>query len=108
LVPRSSIFFHEEISIQNNLWLGGENLLGLGPKTEGVLARYNVGGAPVQLLLVQYPDADSAAAALAALLNDGFEQLAAADVQDSLLGAVFGEVDVAAAERLLAEAQAKR
>jgi hypothetical protein len=108
LVPSSSIFFHEEISIQNNLWLGGENLLGLGPETDGILARYDVGGAPVQLLLVQYPDADSAAAALAALLDDGLEQLAAADVQDNLLGAVFGEVDVAAAEKLLAEAQAKR
>lgn len=108
LVPRSSIFFHEEISIQSNLWLGGENLLGLGPATDGVLARYDVGGAPVQLLLVQYPDADSAAAALATLLDDGLEQLVAADVQDNLLGAVFGKVDVAAAERLLAEAQAKR
>jgi len=27
LVERSAIFFHEEISIQSELWLGGENLL---------------------------------------------------------------------------------
>ena len=28
LVERSAVFFHEEISIQNKLWLGGENVLG--------------------------------------------------------------------------------
>jgi hypothetical protein len=40
LVERSAIFFHEEISIQSDLWLGGENLLGLGLETDGVLARW--------------------------------------------------------------------
>ncbi len=49
LVERSAIFFHEEISIQNDLWLGGENLLGLGPETDGVLAQYDVGGASTPL-----------------------------------------------------------
>ncbi len=38
LAERKSIFFHEELSIQSQLWLGGENLLGLGPQTDGLLA----------------------------------------------------------------------
>ncbi|MCP4513989.1 MAG: hypothetical protein GY824_02000, partial [Delftia sp.] len=42
MAERSALFFHEEISIQHEIWLGGENLLGLSPETDGVLARYDV------------------------------------------------------------------
>jgi len=116
LVGRSGIFFHEEISIQDELWLGGENLLGLGPETDGVLARYDVGGAVARLLLVQYPDAEAASAGLAALESGQArpEQrrrvsgLVTADVRDNLLGAVFGEMDEAAAGTLLARALGNR
>lgn len=101
LVERSTIFFHEEISIQNDLWLGGENLLGLGTETEGILARYEVGGAVVRLLLVQYPDAEAASAGLAALETGQLDGLVTADARDNLLGAVFGEIDVTAAGTLL-------
>jgi len=104
LVERSAIFFREEISIQDMVWLGGENLLGLGRETEGVLARYDVGGAAVQLLLVQYPNAEAAAAGLTALENGEVDGLVTADARDNLLGAVLGEVDRAAAGALLAEA----
>jgi hypothetical protein len=104
LVERSAIFFHEEISIQNELWLGGENLLGLGPETDGVLARYDVGGAVTRLLLVQYPDAEAASAGLAALESGEISGLVTADARDNLLGVVFGEVDGTAAGTLLAEA----
>jgi predicted choloylglycine hydrolase len=101
LVERSAIFFHEEISIQDRLWLGGQNVLGLGPETDGVLARYDVGGEPVQLLLVQYPDEEAAADGLAALAGGRARpeqrrrvgSLVAAGARGDLLDAVFGELD---------------
>jgi hypothetical protein len=104
LAERSHIFFHEEISIQGELWLGGENLLGWSPETNGVLARYDVGGAVARLLLVQYPNAEAASAGLSALEAGQFSGLVTAEARDTLLGAVFGEVDEATAGTLLAEA----
>jgi hypothetical protein len=104
LVERSALFFHEEISVQNEVWLGGENLLGLGPEVAGVLARYDVGGVAVRLLLVEYPSAELASSGLAALEGGQVGGLVAADVRDTLLGAVFGEADTAAVNTLLAEA----
>lgn len=108
LVERSAAFFHEEISIQNDLWLGGENLLGLGPETDGVLARYDVGGVAAQLLLVRYPGAEAASAGLTALESSQVDSLVIADARDDLLGAVFGEIDEAAAGELLEEALGDR
>jgi len=103
VVERSAIFFHEEISIQNELWLGGENVLALGPETDGVLARYDVGGEMARLLLVQYPNAEAASAGLAVLETGQVSSLVAADTRGDLLGAVFGEVDEIVAGTLLAE-----
>jgi hypothetical protein len=108
LVERSAIFFHEEISVQNELWLGGENVLGLGPETGGVLARYDVDGAAARLLLVQYPDAQAASAGLAALDTAPVSGLVDAGARDNLLGAIFGEMDEAAAGALLAGVLGKR
>jgi len=108
LVERSGIFFHEEISIQSELWLGGENLLGLGPETDGVLAHYDAGGAVARLLLVQYPDAEAASAGLATLEGGEVGGLVTADARDNLLGAVFGEIDEAAAGTLLARVLGNR
>ncbi|MDY7080192.1 MAG: DUF6599 family protein [Chloroflexota bacterium] len=105
LVERSSIFFHEEISIQSELWLGGENLLGLGRETDGILARYEVDGAAAWLLLIEYPDAEAAAAGLAALESGQIGDLVVTtDTRDNLLGAVFSKTDEAAASTLLASA----
>jgi hypothetical protein len=104
LVPRSSLFFHEELSIQNEIWLGGENVLGLSPDTDGILGRYEIGGTTVRLMLVEYPNAEMASTALAVLLSDEVEGLVAADAKDNLLGAVFGEADEAAAGALVEEA----
>jgi hypothetical protein len=103
-VERSARFFHEEISIQNMLWLGGENLLGLGPETDGVLALYEADGGTVILLVVQYPDAAAAAAGRDALQAGGGFELAGAEARDNLLAAVFGPWDEAAAGGLLEEA----
>jgi hypothetical protein len=104
LVERSPIFFREEISIQSYLWLGGENLLGLSPETDGVLARYAIGGERVQLLLVQYPDETSASAGLEALRAGQVSGLVTALTSEDLLGAVFGTVGEAEASELVATA----
>jgi hypothetical protein len=104
LRERDAVFFHEEISIQSYLWLGGENLLGLGPETNGLLARYDLGDGPALLLLVQYPEASAAAAGRDALLTGQVDGLVLADAHQDLLGAVFGEVDEAQARTLLMSA----
>jgi hypothetical protein len=104
LVASSAIFFHEEISIQDWLWLGGENILGLGPETDCMLARYDLDGKAAQLVLVQYPTAQAAPDALATLQGTSLNNLVVADVHGRLLGAVFGEADAAPAGELLSEA----
>ena len=104
LAERNFIFFHQELSIQDRLWLGGENILGLSHDTGGVVAQYDLGGTPAQLLLVQYPDAKAAAAGLAALKGGKVDDLVSADARNSVLGAVFGKVDAASANALLEKA----
>jgi hypothetical protein len=104
LLPRSAIFFRQEISIQDEIWLGGENILGLTTDTEGVLAHYTVDGAPMHLLMVQYAEVDAASAGLAALNGADVDGLLAADVNDALLAAIFGDTDPTTAANLLADA----
>lgn len=101
LIVDSAVFFHEEISIQDRVWLGGTNLLELSAKTEGVLAKYRVGGGTVALMLIRYPDAAGASAARAALQGGSVTGLVWADSRGPLLGAVFGEASQAEAEALL-------
>jgi hypothetical protein len=102
-VERSFIFFHEEISIQNEIWLGGENILGLSPQTNGLLALYEWDDTPVYLLLIEYREAQAASAGLAALKAAQVEGLVAAKTRDNLLSAVFGQADPIVAEKLLAQ-----
>jgi hypothetical protein len=104
MLPRSGIFFHEELSIQNEVWLGGENILRLSPDTDGILARYEIDGRAARLLLIAYPDAGAASAGLAALQDGEIEGLVAVEARGNLLGAVFGEMDEATASALLEEA----
>ena len=107
LVPRSPLFLHKELSIQNYLWLGGQNVLGSSPETDGVLARYEIEGTMAQLLLVAYPDADAATAGLAALKAAAVDGLVTVEARDRLLGAVFGSLDPGPAGALLADALAE-
>ena len=104
LEPRSAIFFHAALSLQNELWLSDDNILGLGPTTNGVVARYTLQGAPVHLLIVQYAAAAPAATALSALQQLQGIDLAAAAVQQSVLGAVVGQTDPGAAKALVDQA----
>ena len=104
LKDRGYVFFHEEISIQDQIWLGGKNILGLSHDTNGIVAQYSLSGQAVLLLLVQYPSADSATAGLNALKSSPVKSLVSADARGNVLGAVFGTIDQAAANKLLAEA----
>ena len=107
LEERRFIFFHEEISIQNEIWLGGENILDLSQETNGVVAHYELDGAAARLLLIQYPDASKAAAGMQALQAGGITGLVAVNIRNNMLGAVVGKVDQTAAEALLEEALQK-
>jgi hypothetical protein len=107
LVERSALFFHEEISIQDWIWLGGENLLGLSSDTDGFLARYELAGSTGLLLLVHYPDEPEAKAGLQSLQEGAVDSLLIAETQGDLLGAVFGALDKDTARLLLNDALLK-
>ncbi len=107
LIPGSIKFFHMELAVQDRLWLGGENLLGLALDTDAAVARYLSGGTEWQLLLVQYPDTARAEAGVSALRNGALEEFIAADTNGPLVGALFGRGDGDAAEILLAKALGK-
>ena len=104
LVERSSIFFHEEMSVQMEVWLGGENLLGLSQETNGVVGRYKLGDTTARLMLIEYPNSDQAAKGLKALQGGSISDLVTSAARDRLLGAVFGKVDATQAKTLLQEA----
>ena len=104
LKERDFIFFHEELSIQDIIWLGGQNILGLSHDTNGVVAFYELQGAPVRLLLIEYATAEQAAAGATALQTGQIDDLVTAQTQDKFLAAVFGEVDETAADMLVAKA----
>ncbi|MGD1992522.1 MAG: hypothetical protein PVI59_04940 [Anaerolineae bacterium] len=104
LVARTPRFFHQEISIQDVVWLGGENVLGLSSETDGVLARYELGGATAWLMLVDYPNPAKATAACAALDGAGVDDLVAVEADGARLGAIFEQIDAVAAGELLNQA----
>jgi len=96
------LFFHQELTIQDRIWLGGENRLGLGSVTDGVLGRYDLSGQPADLMIIEYPNGAQAEKGLKALQAGDQEGLLAAAIMGKRLAAVFGEADKAAAEALLA------
>ena len=97
----SEIFFHQEISIQSEVWLGGTNLMGLGPETLGVVARYTVNGQPGHLLLAEYLSVEKATAGLKALQTSQLTDLEVSNQNQKVVGAVFGSIDPKLALNLL-------
>lgn len=65
LVADRATYFHTIISLNHLYFLSDGNPLGLGPHTDAVFAEYEIGEHVPKLLLVRYPSADEAAAALA-------------------------------------------
>jgi hypothetical protein len=104
LVTNGSVYFHLESSIQDELWLGGENVLGLNLDTDGVLAHYRVGGTVARLMVVKFSDVGEATAALKALRAAAIDGFVSASVEGRLLAAVFGIIPEEAAATLVAEA----
>jgi hypothetical protein len=100
----SEVFFHQEISVQDYLWLGGQNVLALGAETDAVLARYDVEGETAMVLLVAYTDDEAASLALRSLQGSGLGSLLVSDVDERLLVAVFGSVPETEAQTLLMHA----
>jgi hypothetical protein len=99
------LFFHQELTIQDRVWLGGENKLGLGPETDGVLGRYDLDGQPADLMIIEYPDAAQAEKGLKALQASEQEDLLALVIKEKRLLAVFGKAEPAAAAALLEKVQ---
>jgi hypothetical protein len=95
------VFFRQEMVIQDSLFLGGQNVLGLSPQTRAVLARYRVGEETVKVILVEYPDAAAAQSAGEALQTAGVKGLLASRVKSNYLSAAFGDAGEAEAEALL-------
>ena len=104
LTPNDAVYFHLEITIQNEIFLGGTNKLGLSPKTNGLLAHYTLAGQNASLLLIEYPDAQAASAGLQGLQSAQVDKLVASQASRNLLGAVIGSVDAATAKTLLDQA----
>lgn len=60
-LQRDSIrFFRNHVILNQRFFLANENILQLGPHTEGVLARLEGAGGPLHLILIRYPNEQSA------------------------------------------------
>lgn len=103
LREREFIFFHEELSIQDRIWLGGENILDLSHDTNGVVATYELDDVPAYLLLIEYSTAGQATTGTQALQTGQVEDLLTVQVQDNMLVAVFGTGDSTNAATLTAK-----
>lgn len=64
LRPRSVRYLHHQTVLNYHFYLADENILNLGPRTDAVLASYQLGQETAYLLLVVYPDAAKAEKAL--------------------------------------------
>lgn len=106
LVPGSVRYFHEQMALDNFLWLGPENVLGLGPDVEGVVATYELDTGHATLLLVTFRDTARVQEARQRLEGAGVEDLVVAHDVGRTLGAVFGQVDASPAAELLDRALA--
>jgi uncharacterized protein DUF6599 len=92
LQPESVRFFHEQMALENFLWLGTENVLGLGPETEGIVAEYVLEDQLATLLIVTFPQTGGAQDARLGLERVGMEELVLTLVQGNAMGAIFGQL----------------
>jgi hypothetical protein len=104
LIENSRIFFHKEISIQDDLWLGGKNILGLTSDTMGALAYYEIQGKQFLIVLIQYPKYEQALAGKNALQTNAIDGSVTVTVQGATMGAIFGEINQDNATQILEQA----
>jgi hypothetical protein len=86
------------------IWLGGENILGLSQAANGMVARYAWGDQKARLLLIEYPAATEAAQGLKALRGSEIKDIVASESSGLVLAAVIGKVEADQAQALLKEA----
>jgi hypothetical protein len=104
LQPLSVIYFHQETSIQSEIWLGGNNILGLKLDTDASLGEYSFNGQSVYLMLVNYSSGDAATSSCKALRSNAVDSFIYCDQFNGLLGATFGSIDQATAMQLVKQA----
>ncbi len=101
LVASQVHYFHDQLLLDRLTDLGDKNILGLGPKTEGVLARYRIGkneSTTCALLLVRYPTGAEAEQARKRLVS---KRDIETRLQGRLLAVVLEVPEKAAAGKLL-------
>jgi hypothetical protein len=104
-LQRGSVrFFREKMALDNFLWLGPSDVLGLSADTAGVVARYQVGSQEIDLLLVRFPEVSAAEAARVGLVDADLPALMGTDVKGHTLAATFGQGGDGPAETLLDQA----
>ncbi len=97
---RSVRFFHTQEILNSVIYLGFENVLRFGPETDAVLGRYARSNGSAWLLLVDYPDVETASWAEGA----GTEAGLAIRREGARLAVVLAPEPATAADGLLADA----
>ena len=67
--PGSVKFFHDHMVLNRHYYLAGENILALGPRTNGALAAYRRTEGSARLLLLEYPEQAEAQSAQTSFLK---------------------------------------
>jgi hypothetical protein len=121
LVPAGFLYFHHYIWLNAYYFIADHNLLNISDQTDAVLAKYIDGDRRACLLMVDYPDVDTAAAAFRQLVekyapelrtDDPFVLLEdgtwfAAFLADRRIAAVFNAGTRTAAENIIRQANVK-
>jgi len=120
LIPTSIRYFHQKSGLDYHYFVADKNVLGLDEKTDAVLAQYKMGKSKARLLIVGYPNANSAATAFDTFMkaympearDTGVTQTengewAAAQVRGSFVMAVFDAPSREKADGLIQAAIAK-
>jgi len=70
LVPRSTTYFHTQVTLNQISFLSQHNLLGLGPDTDAVTAKYRLDQHTARLIIIRYPSDEKAWAAQRLFVTD--------------------------------------
>jgi len=103
LDPQSVRFFHTQEILNSVVYLGFDNVLRFGPETDAVLGNYQRQDGSGWLLLVDYPDVETASWAEGAATEAGL----AVRRDGARLAVVLAPAPAAAADGLLADATAE-
>jgi hypothetical protein len=103
LQPDSVRFFRAKMALDNFLWIGPDDVLGLTDGAEGIVAHYRTADEDLDLMLVSLPDDLRAQSAREGLEGAGIENLAATAIYEQTLVAVFGPSQSESVQNLIDE-----